>query len=543
MSLCKTRNLDEDDEHIEGPIKDIIKLKDNSNENINENKKEKKKISIPKDSIYKEDEEIIKKEKKEQTKRVIEETINTDIQKESEDKSEEKINYKQDSTNELIKIEQNMNNSLNNNEKKEEDKVEEEKNINKINDEKENIENIIIDEKINNNNDNNNNIENHKNGVINNDKKEQIINNEIKENHIEKEEEKLEIEIKEKNDNKDIIQTENKIKELEENKKIMNEVKEEKVEIEVDKEIKYDNNDIVNKEKDNEVLKCNQIKKEENFDNMEEKKKEEKDETQEKPIDIDKEIIEPEHKNAIIEESKDVNNELIAEKEVKKHNEEIIKEEKEEPKIINEEKKENEQEENHHLSLENFLTENDSLIKVININFESKGFSKSDIQSKFNSIFQSIPESKLKISHSELISNNIAEILSITLDSDKKDVQHFFKELFSLLNYDKEKIHEQINKFTDNIEEQEKLKTRKLNRNIRSYIKDCKDKLNPLFKGDDLPSDRVVSFDKFNQIADEVGIQLKKEYMDILLYQMKMAVPKGRSIYDFNMIVIVDFLK
>ena len=43
MSLCKTRNLDEDDDHPEGPIKDIIKLKDNSIENINENKKEKKK--------------------------------------------------------------------------------------------------------------------------------------------------------------------------------------------------------------------------------------------------------------------------------------------------------------------------------------------------------------------------------------------------------------------------------------------------------------------------------------------------------------------
>ena len=38
MSLCKTRNLDEDNDHPEGPIKDIVKLKDNSNENIQENK-------------------------------------------------------------------------------------------------------------------------------------------------------------------------------------------------------------------------------------------------------------------------------------------------------------------------------------------------------------------------------------------------------------------------------------------------------------------------------------------------------------------------
>ena len=68
-----------------------------------------------------------------------------------------------------------------------------------------------------------------------------------------------------------------------------------------------------------------------------------------------------------------------------------------------------------------------------------------------------------------------------------------------------------------------------------------------------MPSDRVVSFDKFNQIVEEVGIKnqiveevgikMKKEYMDVLLYQMKMAVPKNRSIHDFNMIVIVDFLK
>ena len=58
-----------------------------------------------------------------------------------------------------------------------------------------------------------------------------------------------------------------------------------------------------------------------------------------------------------------------------------------------------------------------------------------------------------------------------------------------------------------------------------------------------MPPDRIVSFERFNKIVQDVGIQLKKEYMDVLLYQMKMAVPKGRSIYDFNMIVIVDFLK
>ena len=47
-------------------------MKNNSNENMNNPKKEKKKkISIPKDSIYKEDEEIIKNEKKKENIEII----------------------------------------------------------------------------------------------------------------------------------------------------------------------------------------------------------------------------------------------------------------------------------------------------------------------------------------------------------------------------------------------------------------------------------------------------------------------------------------
>ena len=121
MSLCKTRNLDEDNDHPEGPIKDIVKLKDNSNENIQENKKEKKKkISIPKDSIYKEDEEVFKKsQESEPKKKDVVEIINTDIPKEQKEKIEEKLEYKNDSTNELIKeVETEKINNINNEEKK-----------------------------------------------------------------------------------------------------------------------------------------------------------------------------------------------------------------------------------------------------------------------------------------------------------------------------------------------------------------------------------------------------------------------------------------
>ena len=210
---------------------------------------------------------------------------------------------------------------------------------------------------------------------------------------------------------------------------------------------------------------------------------------------------------------------------------------------LTEEKKENEPEDISENSLNDFLMKNDSLIKVINITLESKGFSRSNIISKVEEFFKTITQIKLDPSNMEQISNLFIQLLSTTLESDKKDLDQFFKELFSVLKYDKEKILEQILKFSDDIEEQEKLKTRKLNRTIRSHIKEYQNKFNQIFKQDDMPSDKVVSFDKFNQIAEEVGLDLKKEYMDVLLYQMKMAVPKGRSIHNFNMIVIVDFLK
>ena len=218
-------------------------------------------------------------------------------------------------------------------------------------------------------------------------------------------------------------------------------------------------------------------------------------------------------------------------------------EQKEKLNELTEEKKENEPEDISENSLNDFLMKNDSLIKVINITLESKGFSRSNIISKVEEFFKTITQIKLDPSNMEQISNLFIQLLSTTLESDKKDLDQFFKELFSILKYDKEKILEQILKFSDDIEEQEKLKTRKLNRTIRSHIKECQNKFNQIFKQDDMPSDKVVGFDKFNQIAEEVGLDLKKEYMDVLLYQMKMAVPKGRSIHNFNMIVIVDFLK
>ena len=544
MSLCRTRNLDEND-HQDNQVNNYIKMKENSDENMNNVKEKKKKISIPKDTIYKEDEEIKKKENKKEEKVEI---INTDIPKDLKNKKpEEKINFnmdEMDSTKEILKENEKKENKekINNEEliqnKSDQEKKKEIQNIN--NDKKINEEHIENDEKKEIKEDK---IENKEEIIKEDDNNKNDLQENIKEENINKaKEEKVELEKENTNANNDIMNNEEKEVLRNVPKKIENEPEIQKEEIKPESEKNKD--EINNKEaeeKKEEILEepKEEIKKEEKPIENKEENNEEKDEIENN--EEQEQIQDENNNNNEVKEEQEENKELNTKEE--KENE--INEEKNLEIKSPEEKKDflNNQANTDNQSFNDFLTKNDSLIKVININLESKGYSKTDIQSKIDEVFQSISESKLDQNHISSISTPLYDLLTITVESDKKDLDKFFNELFSSLNYDKEKIHEQLLTFAEDIEEQEKLKTRKLNRSIRSCIKECQDILNKLFKQDDMPSDRVVTYDKFNQIVEDVGIKMKKEYMDVLLYQMKMAVPKGRSIYEFNMIVIVDFLK
>ncbi len=184
-----------------------------------------------------------------------------------------------------------------------------------------------------------------------------------------------------------------------------------------------------------------------------------------------------------------------------------------------------------------------SLIKIINVNLESKGYSKSDLKNQLDELYKTFPNPISKEELTSKLSDHLIKILEITIDSDKKDLQDFIKEIIILFDGDKDKIYNQIMKFMEGIEEQDKLKGRQSNRVIRSYIKNCEEKLKNRLKEEDIPSDKIISLEKFEEIIEETGIQLKDEHMNILLYQMKMKVPKGRNFNTFNAIVLVDFLK
>ena len=86
--------------------------------------------------------------------------------------------------------------------------------------------------------------------------------------------------------------------------------------------------------------------------------------------------------------------------------------------------------------------------------------------------------------------------MEISIESDKIEIKNFIKELCTIYENDKIKIYNQIMKCIEGIEEQEKLKTKKLNRNIRGKIQECKDKLNQRLKEDDLLTDKIINSTK-----------------------------------------------
>ena len=257
-----------------------------------------------------------------------------------------------------------------------------------------------------------------------------------------------------------------------------------------------------------------------------EEKKDEEKEMQEEEGKKQEENNQEEEKN----EEKKEEEENDKEKELKDEN----NEKKEEPKEEEDSMKESEIKD---------LTKYDQLIKIINKNLESKGFSELDIKNKIDEIFKNLSDSTSTEILTTKLSDLLIELMDVSLDSDKNEIQNFIKDITILFNGDIIKIHEQLVSYIKGINDQSKLQNRASNRVIRGHIKKCANQLKERLKQEDIPSDKIVSFQKFKEIMNETGVELKEEHLDILLYQMKMKVPKGRSFDTLNMIVVVDFLK
>ena len=373
------------------------------------------------------------------------------------------------------------------------------------------------------------------------DKKDSLTEEKIDNVEEKKEEEENIIKINDNNDdnNKDGQREENNINN---DNNMEKEVKEEKVEKETE-EIKNDKNEeekveeniVEEKEKEekNEIIEEHVEKKEENNLNEEHVEKEQEDNKDE----IVNVKVEEETVNQEKEENENNTNLLKSKKNI---NEEEKKDDDEK-----EEEDDNEKEKNSETkeSEDEFNKKYESLVNLININLQAKGFEKFNIKLNIDEVYKSFNESSTPEDKVSQLSELLINMMEVTLDSDKKEIQDFFTELVALYNGDIIKIYEQLREYFEKIVEQEKLTTKRLNRTLRSYIQDAKEKLNTRLKNEDIPSDKIISYELFKEIVEECEIKLKENYLDILLYQMKIAVPQGRSFNSLNAIVIIDFLK
>ena len=238
--------------------------------------------------------------------------------------------------------------------------------------------------------------------------------------------------------------------------------------------------------------------------------------------------------------------EKIEKEEEKKENEKEVENEEEEEEEDDEEEKKVEQKEGQKEEIKERiidLSKYESLIKIINIHLEGNGYSKSDVKIEIDELFKTFPDLISSDDLKSKISEILMQLMDISIDSDKTELNNFINDIIDFYKGDKNKIHEQLMKNIEGIEEQEKLTTRRSNRVIRAYIQKCKEQLNKRLKEEDIPSDKIISLEKFEKIMEETGLQFKEDHLKILLYQMKKAVPKGRNFNTLNAIVIVDFLK
>ena len=185
----------------------------------------------------------------------------------------------------------------------------------------------------------------------------------------------------------------------------------------------------------------------------------------------------------------------------------------------------------------------DDLIKMINKTIESVGYSQEEVKDKLDEIYNNLEESVTQEALVDKLSEVLFSLMEVSLDSDKNEIKNFLKEIIIFYNNNKKKIKEQLMVYINRIGDQDKLTTALLNGKIQDSLLEYKDKLNELLKKGNIPSDKIITYEIFKKIIEEGEIKLKEHYMEILLYQMKLSVPKERSFLLLNLNVLINFIK
>jgi hypothetical protein len=185
----------------------------------------------------------------------------------------------------------------------------------------------------------------------------------------------------------------------------------------------------------------------------------------------------------------------------------------------------------------------DDLIKMINKTIESVGYSQEEVKEKLDEIYDNLEESITQEALVDKLSELLFSLMEVSLDSDKNEIKDCLKEIIIFYNNNKKKIKEQLMVYINRIGDQDKLTTALLNAKIQDDLLEYKDKLNKRLKKENIPSDKIITYELFKKIIEEEEIKIKDHFMEILLYQMKSSVPKEKSFHSLNLNILINFIK
>ena len=185
----------------------------------------------------------------------------------------------------------------------------------------------------------------------------------------------------------------------------------------------------------------------------------------------------------------------------------------------------------------------DDLIKMVNKTIESVGYSQEEVKEKLDEIYNNLEESISQEALVDKLSELLFSLMEVSLDSDKNEIKNFLKDIIAFYSNNKKKIKEQLMEYINRIGDQDKLTTALLNGKIQDDLLEYKDKINEQLKKNNIPSDKIITYEIFKQIIEEGEVKIKEHAMEILLYQMKSSVPKEKSFHSLNLNVLINFIK
>ena len=190
-----------------------------------------------------------------------------------------------------------------------------------------------------------------------------------------------------------------------------------------------------------------------------------------------------------------------------------------------------------HYSEENQLF---SLLHVFVKNFEGNDITKEQINQKIEEICK-LFENKEEATKEEFIEPFIKmfiESMKITQEKDIEIITSFLNDFVDSLN------GETVNFFNGLMEIFENIKDYKgVNKDLEVsfQLNKYKDNLLDILKKN--YSNKIITFDIFRKIVQDLKIVLEDESMEYLIYKMKKNVPENSSIFDLNVEIIENLLK